>query len=474
MAYSGTIAATCAPVNCIDCPDIAPAIAAQEICSGTDPDFATVETEVNATGNNIGTFSYFMDAGYTIPYNGPPTNTTCNPLMITIYGRLQCSDPNAAGTAEEFDDFSFMVTVYPGQYVGFVLSNAGMACSEAEEVLVVALLASDVNTVCAINRYDASANTTCATVSEDITYTWTVAELEMISTVPAGLSCYTDVTGSESVTVYPAQPTANVINVVDACTADATVVTFQVTDAVGNVCDERTYDAAANMTCAVAVQNFTDTYSAADLETLFGSPAISCYTDLAINENVNVYPDANNFGLEEVSGSCGTPSSVSITAENGDICYSETGNTPMDPGCDNPDDVQDLTYSYDPGFIPACNATFGNTLPASCATTSFSPAPSFTCPTGSIDFCALMGPIDLMPMDANNVGATGVFGGSAAGFVVGNQDPGMGATLDLSNAPPGNYTLEYTLTSPGCPPLTTAPPCTFELVINCNANGGRF
>ena len=295
--FSGTVAADCAPTACSDCPDIAPAITAQEICAGADADFATVETEVNVTGNNVGAFTYFTDAGFATAYAGPLTNATCDPIMLTIYGRLMCTDPAVAGTAEEFDDFSFMLTVYP---------------------------------------------------------------------------------------------------------------------------------------------------------------------------------DANNFVLTEVTGGCGVPASVEIAAENNDICFTEIGNTPLDPGCDNPDDVQDLTYAFDPGFIATCNLAFGNTLSASCATTAMSPAPSFTCPTNPIDFCTLAGPIDLLPMDGNNTGATGTFSGNAAGFVVGNQNPGAGATLDLSSAPPGTYTLEYTLVTAGCPPLTTTSGCTFSLVINCDADGGRF
>ena len=295
----GVITCSITVESCIDCPTIAPAITAQDICTGSDPDFATAETEVNATGNNIGAYTYFTDAGYTTPYAGPLTNLTCVPEAVTIYGRLQCADPNVAGTADEFSDFSF---------------------------------------------------------------------------------------------------------------------------------------------------------------------------------TVNVYPDANNFVVTETPGACNVSASVSITAENGDECFAETGVLPVDPGCDNPDDVQDLTYAFDPGFIAACNLMFGNTVPASCATTSFSSDPAFTCPPPMISFCDDLLVYDLLPLDNNNVpGATGVFSGSGAIYVVGSTNPGDSPTIDLTTAPVGiPFTLEYTVTAPGCPPITTASGCAVELFIDCDANGGRF
>lgn len=107
---TGSIDAVCPPEGCISCPDIAPAITPQEVCSGSDPDFATIEAEVNATGDNIGGFSYFLDAAFATPYT-PQTMMGCGSRTVTIYGRLMCSDASAAGTDEEFDDFSFDITV---------------------------------------------------------------------------------------------------------------------------------------------------------------------------------------------------------------------------------------------------------------------------------------------------------------------------------------------------------------------------
>lgn len=278
------------------CPDIAPAITVQDICSGTDPDFVTIETEVNATGDNIGAYSYFLDAAFGTPY-AAATNLTCEPITVTIFGRLQCSVA-PAGDADEFDDFMF---------------------------------------------------------------------------------------------------------------------------------------------------------------------------------DVIVFPDANNFTVTETPGDCGVAAMVSITAENGDECFAMMGTAPMDPGCDNPDDVQDMAYMFDPAFPPACNLMFSNTVPASCATTFASSDPAFVCPP-DVNLCEDNLVIDLNPIDNNGiVGATGMFSGAGAGFVIGNQDPGMGATIDLTNASPGiTYTLEYTVTAPGCPAVTTTTGCSFTPFIDCDADGGSF
>jgi len=286
------------------CPDIAPAITVQDICSGTDPDFAMVETEVNATGQNIGAYSYFLDAAFATPY-AAPTNMTCEPITVTIYGRLQCSVV-AAGDPDEFDDF----------------------------------------------------------MSDEF--------------------------------------------------------------------DDFMFD-------------------------------------------VTVFPDANNFAAAETPGDCDVPAMVSITAENGDECFGMMGTAPVDPGCDNPDDVQDMAYMYDPAFPAACNLMFSNTVPAACATTFGSSDPLFDCPP-DVNLCEDELVIALNPGDNNAVGgATGVFSGTGATFVIGNQDPGMGAQIDLTNASPGvTYTLEYTVTAPGCPAVTTVTGCSFTPFIDCEADGGAF
>ncbi len=185
--YTGTVAADCAPTGCIDCPDIAPAIAAQEICSGNDPDFATAETEVNATGNSIGAFTYFTDAGYTTAYAGPLTNTTCASMDVTIYGRLQCSDAGAAGTADEFDDFSFVVTVYPDATT-FVVTETPGGCGAAAMVSI----ATADGAVCFSDAGAAPADLGCGNTDvQDLNYSYDpgFAQCNMVFTATVAAQC---------------------------------------------------------------------------------------------------------------------------------------------------------------------------------------------------------------------------------------------------------------------------------------------
>jgi len=180
--------------------------------------------------------------------------------------------------------------------------------------------------------------------------------------------------------------------------------------------------------------------------------------------DVTVFPD-----------DCDVAAMVSITAENGDECFAMTGTAPTDPGCDNPDDVQDMVYNFDPAFPAACNLMFSNTVPAACATTFGSSDPLFDCPP-DVNLCEDALVIALNPGDNNAVGgAVGVFSGTGAAFVIGNQDPGMGTQIDFTNATPGvTYTLEYTVTAPGCPAVTTVTGCSFTPFIDCEADGGAF
>ncbi len=102
--------------------------------------------------------------------------------------------------------------------------------------------------------------------------------------------------------------------------------------------------------------------------------------------------------------------------------------------------------------------------------------PAFTCPTAMINICQDALIIDLNPLDNdNNAGATGMFSGSGTPFVIGNQNPGMGAQIDLTNAILGvTYTLEYTVTPTICPAVTTTTGCSFSTFKSCAASGGSF
>jgi len=282
------------------------------------------------------------------------------------------------------------------------------------------------------------------------------------------------------ITVYPAQPTLSVQagTQTEGCSAETATITLELVAADGMVCDTRVeMEALSNLGCVANDEMYMYTYTKADIETaLTAPPTPDCYADLTANHTISVYPNAANFGVTETAGDCGVAAMVEIAAENGDVCFNDAGGAaPTDPGCDNPDDVQDLNYAFDPAFPAACNMMFNGTVSAVCATTAMSSSPTFVCPQ-SVPLCDGAGVFDLIPMDGNNVaGAIGMFSGSATAYVTGSQNPGGGATIDLTTVPLGvPLTLEYTVTAPGCPSATTTTGCTFTVTNDCDADGGGF
>jgi len=274
------------------------------------------------------------------------------------------------------------VTVYPAQFMAVVNTNVGDACSEDAGAVIIDLVSADGVAVCASMTLDAPINETCAVVTESIAYMWSAADIEGITTAPAALACYTDVSGMEMVNVYPAQPSVNMMTVGDACTGDTDVVTLEIVDAAGTVCDTRTYDALPNTSCGVDNQEITDTYTGTDIETLFGIPATlagSCYTDLSISENVNVYPDPSTWIVIETEGNCNAVANLMITTASGDLCINVNG--PLVPGfiCPDTDGEAPLNYNIDLGFPAACNMIFTGTIDAICPVGCCANAGSLNC-----------------------------------------------------------------------------------------------
>ena len=477
LMFSGTVAATCAPAGCIDCPDITPAITDQEICAGEQPDFTTVESEVNATGNNIGSYTYFTDAAFTTAYvAAPATNNTCDPITTTIYGRLQCTDAIAAGTADEFDDFQFDVTVYPDAN-NFMVDETPGDCGTAATVAITAGNGDE----CFAMTGTAPTDPGCGNPddTQDMMYSFDPA-------FPT--ACNLMFSGTVAATCAPTgcidcPDIAPAITDQEICPGDQpdfTTVESEV-NATGNNIGPYTYFTDAAFTTAYVAAPATNNTCDPITTTIYGrlqcTDAAAAGTDDEFSDfqfDVTVYPDANNFMVDETPGGCGTAATVSITAENGDECFAMMGTPPTDPGCGNPDDMQNMMYSFDPAFPTACNLMFSSTVAAVCAGADPADA-AFDCPPTMINFCEDDLIIDLNPLDNNNVaGATGVFSGSGATYVIGNQDPGMGAQIDLTNAPIGTYTLEYTVSAPGCPDSATSTGCSFTTFINCAANGGQF
>lgn len=257
-------------IGCMDCPDISPSIAAQYLCSGNDVNFAIVESRVFPTGNNIGTYSYFLDAGHTIPYS-TPINQGCSYEQIDIFGRLQCSDPGSVGTVDEFDDFSFGVIVNPEQ------------------------------PTIQINSLTYSSN-----------------EPIFIDLISAG----------------------------------------------GDICDWSTVVSFTNFSCDVVVENIQTTISAIYIDGVMASQDSGCYQDILIDENVSICPDVSTWIITETSGNCDIGPSVTITTEDGDVCYSQTGSIPR-VVC--PDEVgyESIDYLYHPG-LPECIGSIIGTVEAFC------------------------------------------------------------------------------------------------------------
>jgi len=75
-----------------------------------------------------------------------------------------------------------------------------------------------------------------------------------------------------------------------------------------------------------------------------------------------VYPE--DFTIEEIPGSCDAGAMVNIYSVNGTECFSETGNVPQMPACDEVDS-EDLNYTWSTNF-PVCNQTFAGSIEASC------------------------------------------------------------------------------------------------------------
>jgi len=119
------------------------------------------------------------------------------------------------------------VNVYPAQPMAVLDNNAGDACSGDVGILSVNLVGADGTSVCDNQTFDAPINQTCAATTETVNYSWSVADIEGLTTAPTALACYTAVMGNENIDVYPEQLIANVVNVIDACVGTAEIVTLQ-------------------------------------------------------------------------------------------------------------------------------------------------------------------------------------------------------------------------------------------------------
>ncbi len=247
--------------------------------------------------------------------------------ITTLTGAVASCYADVTGTSD--------VDISPAQPTAVVTNNVGTACSGAEDVITVELRAAD-GTVCATKMYDASANNTCAVVTEAVAYSWTAGELLTIT--GSTVACYSAVTGTADVNVSPAQPTAVVVgNAMNACSEAANVIAVELRAANGSVCATKMYPAPANHTCAVVAADIDYSWTAAEIETITGSSE-SCYSDVSGTEQVNVTP-AQLIAVvtENEEESCSEASEV-ITVElrsvDGSVCDTKTYDAPVNNTCD--------------------------------------------------------------------------------------------------------------------------------------------
>jgi len=144
-----------------------------------------------------------------------------------------------------------------------------------------------------------------------------------------------------------------------------------------------------------------------------------------------LYPDVANFTLDEVPGSCGTAATVTITAPDGTVCFSDMGNVPATPACDSGvTNSEPLDYdvtlgspAMDPDpLVPdgTCEMQFTGTVLADCA--------AVVCPTVCPDIASLAA--------------------STTDVCTGDN---ITVTLTLSTATEGGETIEVNNTAPDAP-----------------------
>lgn len=287
----------------------------------------------------------------------------------------------------------------------------------------------------------------CATTTGSFTLTG-CCPTATLDTAPADV-CHTGTTDVCYTFDSDAEGVMMTVNGVSAtCTGCGTGPLCVTLTADNTTCDSETVSALVTMLCPGGATNVSTAGGVA----LDGSAAASA-------GDYDEYPDAGAFTVTETEGSCGTAASVIIVAADASMCFDMTSNVPADPGCDAPDDVQDLTYSFDPGFPAACNVVFSNTLPASCAA-GVSPVPTITCPT-NLDVCTNTS-AELSPSPTG-----GVYSGDAAVFV--SSD-----IINVAGQVPGNYTLIYTVTDAvtGC---AGSVECAIEILpVSTCANAGSL
>ncbi len=264
-----------------------------------------------------------------------PANNGCGAIPYDFVISADCD-----GTAIDVSTIILTSTqVYPAQPTASI-TNAGNVCSAATGVVSVELLAADGATVCGtVQTFDASANTTCNSVDELFDYSWTAAELEALL---GGTGCYTDISGTETVTVYPEQPTVTLTAPAEACSNDVDVITAELVVGV-EVCATETLNAPMNDGCDASNETINYGWLGADIETILGGTG--CYADANASTTLNVLP--SDYTLTIVNPDCvGENGSASLVAIDGTNCETQDGITGALNVCPATDGT-DASLSYD-------------------------------------------------------------------------------------------------------------------------------
>ncbi len=304
-----------------------------------------------------------------------PANLTCTGVLEDIvYGWTSTEIQTLYGTPAALDCYTDVegteqLTVYPQQLTAEVANNLGMVCSGMGNAITVQLKAGD-GTVCSTKSYPAPLNEGCGTMSVNIAYEWTIAEIEALTGAPAANLCYTEVSGSDNVTVFPVQPEAVVVeNVADACSEQTEVITVELRSADGTVCDTKTLDAPLNNTCSSAIESIAYEWTVAEIETLTGAPAaLACYAAVNGAENFTVYPaNPSEFVAEVVSQACseeGEVLTVELRAVDGSICDTKTFDAMSNSTCGFVNETIDFEWT-----VAELETLFGAPAALACYTT---------------------------------------------------------------------------------------------------------
>ena len=169
--------------------------------------------------------------------------------------------------------------------------------------------------------------------------------------------------------VYPSQPVAvSTINTADACSGELDVLTIELQSPDGSVCASQNLSASLNDGCGPVTETLSTTWSASEIDALFGGSGTACYSDASTSDDVTVYPASLSTNIIDDGSSCGTPS-IELLSASGIQCLVETSGT----ACVDNDDSFAWDFSDDLAWLvnaPGSCAQVGLSGTISCSNCS--------------------------------------------------------------------------------------------------------